>query len=212
VIRRLLAPVCRLVALLTALDDPNRRGNSYAVTLMTPIEPERVEDLRALLASFGVGPESPLAGVPHVHFARWVVVDQLKTAWEGAPRVPPRLTSPYLLFTADVTAPEGAAAELPESFYRDLAGRMPDAADAVWSHCLGYPGTEDGDAFLKYLAASQLDASLYFAAFPDVTVDEIRHALDVRDALVTFVQTRQGMRRPHVLRREYLEAADSWFN
>ena len=188
----LLATASRVVALIAAPDDPNRRGNSYAVTLMTPIERDRVDDLRQVLAEFERGPNSPLARVPNVHFARWVVIDQLKTDWEGAPDPPPRLQSAYLLFTADVTAPAGAAGELPRSFYRD-------------------PGRADDPAFVDYLASSQLGTSLYFAAFPDVTVDEIRHALTVHDGLVTFVQAYQGVRRPDVLQREYLRASNTWF-
>jgi hypothetical protein len=200
-----------IVAFIDAPDDPNRRGNSYAVTLMTPIERGRVDDLREVLADFEPGPGSPLARLPGVHFARWVVIDELKTDWEGAPHSPPRLKSAYLLFTADVTAPAGEAGKLPASFYRDVAERMTEAADDVWSHCRGYPGRADDDAFVEYLASSQLGTSLYYAAFPDVTVGEIRHALTVHDGLVEFVQTHQGVRRPAELQQEYLQAAGAWF-
>ena len=57
------------------------------------------------MRSYGPGPASPLAKVPDVQFARWVIIDQLRTDWAGAPKPPPRLKSDYLLFSADVTAP-----------------------------------------------------------------------------------------------------------
>ena len=86
----------------------SRSARSFAVTLLTPVRAGAEGELRAYLNGLGVGDASPLTKLPYVHFARWVVIDQLKTDWPGAPVPPPRLKSQYLLFTASLTAPAEA--------------------------------------------------------------------------------------------------------
>src|SRR5207245_333805 len=88
----------------------SRDGRSYALTLLTPVRAGGTPTLAAYLHGVGVGDESPLSRLPYVHFARWVIVDQLKTDWPGAPVPPPHLKSAYLLFTASVTGPREAQA------------------------------------------------------------------------------------------------------
>jgi hypothetical protein len=198
---------------LRALTEPtpgNRNGRSYAVTLLTPIEPGRTAALTEVLRGFGTRECSPLAKLPDVHFARWIVIDQLRTDWPGAPEPPPRLRSAYLMFSADVTAGNGVEA-LPHTFFADLAERIPDEADAVWSHCRGYPGVAPSAGFVRFLAASQVDAHLYYAAHPDVTVGEIRRALRLREALAAFVLEHQDA-TPAALKDEYLRASESWLS
>jgi hypothetical protein len=192
-------------------DAANRRGRSYALNLLTPILPGHAVVLAQTLRDFGTGKQSPLARLPYVHFARWVIVDQLKTDWEGAPSRPPRLKSQYLLFTADVTAPADADYRLPLALLRDIVERLPEA-DAVWGNCRGYPGRAQGpDEAVRYLAESRLDTALYFAAYPDATAGEIQAALRVRRGLTEFVQAHQEIAmHPAKLQRAYLKESKRW--
>jgi len=185
-------------------------GRSYAVTLLTPIQRSLGPDLARHLKGLGIGPESPLARVPSVHFARWLVIDQLKTDWGGAPSPPPRLNSEYLLFTASVTVPEGEVGRALAWFLGDLHGRIGPEADRIWRHCVGYPGLEDRDAFVAYLAKSQIETALFHVGYPDVGVDEIRRALAVRDALVTFARDHQGDRDAGRIQDDYLRESEAW--
>jgi hypothetical protein len=188
---------------------------------MTPVRAGAERELSAYLNALGVGDESPLAQLPYVHFGRWVLIDQLKTDWPGAPVPLPRLNkSQYLLFTASVTAPaedhltptEGRYAErLPESFLYELCTRIPADAHAIWRHCLGYPGISDPDAFVRYLARSQLETSLFHVGYADVTVDEVRQALAARDALVAFARDHQNEQDAKKLQQAYLEESPTWF-
>ena len=198
----------------------SRSGRSFAVTLLTPVRAGAEGELSAYLNALGVGDKSPLAKLPYVHFARWVVIDQLKTDWPGAPVPPPRLKSQYLLFTASLTAPaedhvplaEGRYAEqLPESFLYELCTRIPADAHAIWSHCVGYPGISDGDAFVRYLARSQLETSLFHVGYADVTVEEVRQALAACDALVTFARDHQREQDAKTLQQAYREESPTWF-
>jgi hypothetical protein len=198
----------------------SRSGRSYALTLLTPVRSGETPALAAYLRGLGVGDKSPLSRFPYIHFARWVVIDQLKTDWPGAPVPAPRLKSEYLLFTASLTGPveahvtpssERYVERLPESLLYELRTKMPAEAEAIWGHCLGYPGLSDPEAFVGYLARSQLDTSLFHVGYPDVTVDDVRQALAARDGLVGFVRDHQREQSAERLQQAYVEEAPAWF-
>jgi hypothetical protein len=196
--------------------DANRSGCSYAVTVITPIvDRDQAEALRTELSKLGHGKHSPLHGNPDVQFARWVVIDQLLMDWKRAPKPPPTLTSPYLLFSADLTAPAYRADRLPDSFFRDLAARIPDVCNAVWGKCLNCPNARtDPDLFVGYLTGSQIRMGLYYARFPDLTGDEIAAALSVREQFARFARDHQRAMLQatshHKLRSDYLTESAKW--
>jgi hypothetical protein len=195
---------------ITSRDDPNRMGRSYALTLVNAIRPDRREDLLGILRDFDAVP--PMAKFEYVHFARWVIVDQLRSRFTGAPPRPSQLCSPYLLFTADMTFPAYVEDdELPGSFLTDITRRMPSAAHDVWAHCYGYPGPADDEAFVSYLAKSQVSTSLYYAAFADMTPGEISRALAGREAFIGFVREHQGDGAV-ALREAYEREARKWLH
>jgi len=103
-VQALLASARRGMSGFTTPNDSSHVG-SYAVMLVTPIERDKTEPLARVLQAFGTGESSPLAKLPDVHFARWVIIDRLRTDWRGAPSSPSKLESAYLFFDADVTAP-----------------------------------------------------------------------------------------------------------
>jgi len=177
--------VSRLAALPFDHSPPNRSGNSYAVTLVTPIQPGKTDDLRQLLRGFRQGKGSPLATVPEIQFARWVVIDKLRTDWPHAPRRPSKLHSDYLLFSADLTTSPDRAAELPGTFFRNLAA-IKDCAE-VWGKCLRFPASGKAEDFVDYLTRSEIEIGLYYAAFPNVTAREIKNAIEFRDKFTRFV-------------------------
>ena len=217
---RAVRTVTRVRTACQGLADGNRSGRSYAVTLLTPVHADAAERLRTCLGALGTDAASPLAQLPYVHFARWVVIDQLRSSWQGDPVPPPRLASPYLLFGASMTAPvedhvtpveDRYVERLPASFLHELCARIPETADAVWGHCVDYPGTSDPRAFVRYLAASQLETVLFHVGCPDVTVDEIRQALAARNAFIGFARDHQGERDPAALQQAYLKESATWF-
>ncbi|MDQ4098021.1 MAG: hypothetical protein M3144_09165 [Actinomycetota bacterium] len=159
-------------------------GQSYALTVLTPIIAGHEIQLRAALRSLPVGGDSPLARVPRTHFGRWVIVPQ--PAFEGPPQRPDPWKSQYLIFTSCFDG------DL-DSYLYDLCTLMGDDADRVWSHCVGYPGSAEPAAFARYLRHNQVDTQVFFAAYPDATVDDVRESLARRDQLLAFVLATQGV-------------------
>ena len=52
-------------------------GGSYALTLFSPIRPEKLFDLHDTLAGIPTGASSPFSRVEGTHCARWVIIPQL---------------------------------------------------------------------------------------------------------------------------------------
>ncbi len=191
----------------------SRGGRSYAFTSLTPILEGCEAGLAAHLEDLPMGSESPLAHMPYVHLARWLILDHLKMDWPGAPTRPTRLRSDYLLFTAMITGPATGryTKDLPGSFLRELLERIPEEVDAVWRNCVGYPGIASADEFVAYLTKSQLDTVLFYVGYPDVTVEQVKRALAARDRLVGFARRSEDQTDPARLQRAYLEESATWW-
>ena len=186
----------------------SRSGRSQYFTSLAPIREGARADLEALLQR--LADASPFAAIPSVHLARWLIIDEFKYGWKGAPKNRTQLGSPYLLFTAVVTADDDASAELlPDTFLHALLEGSGGEATTVWSHCRGFPGEADVDASVDYLKRSQLDTVLFYVGYPDSTPDDVRHAATGRDLLSSFVRRNQGV-EPAQLKAAYLEEAPAW--
>ena len=167
-------------------------GQAYALTVLTPIIAGHEIALRAHLRGLATAAGSPLAKVPRTHFARWVIVPQ--PAFEGPPMRPDPWKSQYLIFTSCFDGELG-------SYLEDMRTLMGDAADGVWSHCVGYPGSHDAIAFPRYLRHNQIDTEVWFSAYPDATVSRIRESLALRDKVLDFTIVTQGLDDAELYRR-----------
>jgi hypothetical protein len=175
----------------------NVAGQAYALSVLTPVHPDRIEALRATLAGLPEGDGSPLARLGRTHFARWVILDELR--YDPLPAPPPRrdpFSVPYLLFTSNLDGPL-------EPYLDLVCERIPEDADRIWGHCVGYPGTADRAAFAAYLRHNQFDTGFFVCAYPERTVGEVRSALDARERLATFAVAAQAM-DPRALQAAFL--------
>ena len=131
------------------------------------------------------GDQSPLAGVPGTHFARWVVIDDViyESPDQGERD---HLELPRLLFTSNF---DGQL----DGYLEALRSGLGEAADVIWGHCIGYPGRADGRAFAEYLRHHQIDSSLFFAAYGDRTVEDVKRSLALRMRLIDFALRAQGL-------------------
>lgn len=169
---------------------PNQSGSVYGLTLLCPIlndehaVPSHDLQIRRYLADLPLGGESPFALAPGTHLCRLAVMDDV--IYVGMPACEEHLRSKYLVFESNC---DGNA----ESYLRGLAARVPEQLDAIWSHCVGYPGAADVSSFLGYMKACQIETTFFFAAVNDKSVPQTLAALATQRAVADFIVNHQGM-------------------
>jgi len=94
-----------------------------------------------------------------------------------------------------------------DGYLRGLATHVPHHLDAIWSHCVAYPGARDVAAFINYMKACQIETTFFFAPINDKSVPETLVALRTQRAVADFVATHQGMEPARVQREFALLAA-----
>jgi hypothetical protein len=159
----------------------NQAGQAYAFMAMTPVLEDHEQELRELLQGF-THETSPFAALPQTHFARWVIIRD----WVNS-RAQPRedhLGCPYLIFTSNL---HGALDD-----YLDALCARPQAA-AIWSHCAGCPQPATAEALKAYLLHNQIDTGFFVAAYPKASVEEVTASLALREKLIAFAVSSQGM-------------------
>ncbi len=182
---------------------PNQNGSVYGLTILSPIiddakaTPSHDLQIRKYLATLPTGPESPFAQAPGTHLARLVVMDDV--IFVGYPAVEEHLHSKYLVFESNLDGDR-------DEYLRGLARTFPQHLDAIWSHCVGYPGAANTGAFVDYMKACQIETTLYFAAVNDKSVPMTLRALQTQRAVTDFIAGHQGM-EPARLKAEFLQFA-----
>lgn len=159
----------------------NQAGQAYAFMAMTPVLEDQEQALRELLQGFTQA-TSPFAALPQTHFARWVIIRDWVNS--GAQPRQDHLSCPYLIFTSNLHGPIDA--------YLDALCARPEAA-AIWGHCAGCPQPAAGEPLKAYLLHNQIDTGFFVAAYPKASVEEVQASLALRDQLITFAVSSQGM-------------------
>jgi hypothetical protein len=183
---------------------PNRNGNVYGLTILSPIiddekaTPSHDLQIRNHLAHLSTREDSPFAKAPGTHLARLVVMDDV--IYVGMPACEEHLKSKYLIFESNCDG------DL-DSYLSNLAGSIPDYLDAIWKHCVGYPGAANRQAFIDYMKACQLATTFFFAAVNDKSVSETLRALQTQSAVADFIASHQGVDSA-TLQREFIEFVD----
>lgn len=180
---------------------PNQNGSVYGLTILSPIlnderaTPSHDLQIRSYLAHLSTREDSPFALAPGTHLARLVVMDDV--IYVGMPSCEEHLKSKYLVFESNLDG------DL-DTYLTGLARTVPHHLDAIWSHCVGYPGAANISAFLAYMKACQLTTTFYFAAVNDRTVPQTLRALSTQAAVAQFIANHQGS-DPAQLQRDFLE-------
>jgi hypothetical protein len=132
-------------------------GQVTAMTVITPIIPGKADVLKQVLKSIQTKPDSPLKRINTIHYARWVIIDN----------------GTRLLFTSNFDGKW-------QAYLSDFVEKAPEGLDAIWSNCVGYPGAKPIDKFMAYVNAHEVNADLFYAAYPDATVNEVQKGLRVQ--------------------------------
>jgi hypothetical protein len=124
------------------------------LTLVTVVDPARVDRVRAVLAGIDsyakrLAPPGSLIGISTIHFVRWLLIDRGRR----------------LLFISDY---DGSW----ESYIDEFAEMILSGLDAIWETSYGMPpdGARDYPAFKRFLRSHQVPSDIFFAAYPDATV------------------------------------------
>jgi hypothetical protein len=169
---------------------PNQNGSVYGLTILSPIiddekaTPSHDLQIRAYLSNLPTGEQSPFALAPGTHLARLVVMDDV--IFVGMPACEEHLHSKYLVFESNCDGDM-------ESYLLGLATTAGAHLDAIWSHCVGYPGASDPRQFIDYMRACQIETTFFFAAVNDKSVSESLRALQTQRAVRDFISSHQGM-------------------
>ncbi len=153
------------------------------LTVLTPVVPGEELALQDSLARLSQDGDSPFSRVAETHFARCVVIAGAPWRYRGLPRRTRPLRMRYLLFTSTANRPN-------EQHVEDLRTGLGRDADAVWGHCVGYPGHDRPAEFRRYLLHNRLPVHRWFAAY-DATVQEVGDALDLRRRHAQFAMQAQ---------------------
>lgn len=168
---------------------PDKSGQSYAFAAVTPIISGSTQgvihtaELRSILARLNELENSPFERVPGTHFARWNVIDDMPQL--GYPTEVDHLQSKYLMLETDFDGDR-------DVWIDSFATAMPDIINALYRHCVGYPGVADLAGFRGYLLKCQLHTTLDFAPYGPSSLDTVLRALDTQRKFVGFVHASQG--------------------
>jgi hypothetical protein len=160
------------------------------VAVLTPIVPGKEADLAEYLETkIPIGPGSPFTSLPHVHFARWVIIGQIRADYSGRRRRQSWLVRPlrmrYLLFSCAFDSSGG-------DLFDELLDKIGPLADKVWGHCVGYPDRPTRSAFCDYLTHNTLPNVQEFFAYHH-SVPEIKQAVRLRQQHVEFALAAQTL-------------------
>jgi hypothetical protein len=168
---------------------PNQSGQVYGLTILSPIiEDDDLDichsmELRWYLGNLPRDYRSPFARLSSTYLARLVVMDDV--VYVGAPACEEHLNSRYLVFETNFDG------DL-ETYLTRMARETPEFVDAVWKHCVGYPGVSNVAAFIAYMKKCQINTTFFFADVNDRTVEQTRRALQTQSALTHFIEKHQG--------------------
>jgi hypothetical protein len=180
---------------------PNQNGCVYGLTFLSPILDDKAAipshdlQLRNHLAQLDTATKSPFATAPGTHICRLVVMDDV--VYVGHPAHEEHLHSKYLVFETNTDSNT-------DDYLANLARHIPAELDAIWSHCIGYPGAADPAAFVRYMKSCQLDTTFFFAAVNDRSVPQTLSALQTQRAVADFIATHQGLPAAQ-LQQEFLK-------
>lgn len=170
----------------------NANGGAYALRVLCPVEPARLDSLRSLLARLPAGEASPFA-TGTTHFGRLVVITAIDDRGRGAPS-PEDLSCPYLLVSCTFDGHD------PRAYLQSLFERAGPELIEVFGHCIGFPARRAGDppggsatgGAVDYLLGNQLPVDLFYAAYPDASVRAVREALELRRRFTGFAVAAQA--------------------
>ena len=155
--------------------------NQNALTIVTPIQPDRLAGLYERLSEIGdhltQNPFLDVRRLSTTHFLRWAILP-------GDGAAPARL-----LFESNH---DGGQSE----YLSDLVSQIGPALDAFYCHCDGYPapGVRAPQAVRSYLQANSVPCAAFYLGYRGRSVATVKAALDAHARLGLFLDDAQSRR------------------
>ncbi|MCY1082944.1 hypothetical protein [Archangium lansingense] len=154
--------------------------SSNALTVVTPIQPDKVKDLDALLSEIGEDITNKterhisFSQLTTVHFLRWVILPE---DHEGK-----QYYQPQLAFESNYDGPLDAHLE-------ELIRVGGPALARIYSYCAGCPANvaSSVESFKRFLRLYQLPSAAFYRAYPNHTVQDVLDNTQVRRTIQDFL-------------------------
>lgn len=147
----------------------NVAGKAYAMTVITPMRPQRTWVNRLIFAVARLNPGflNGLLNLSIIHFARWVIIPRHR--WPGI-GVEHELANDSMLFVSNFN---GTWDQYIDSF----SDGIPNGLDLFWYSSTSYPGSIPNTAFKNYIKHNQIDTDYYYNSTPSSAQRDIKSAL-----------------------------------
>jgi hypothetical protein len=170
----------------TGTEPRNVNGQAIALTVFSTVKWWGRLWLRLVFLFARLVPSSrgTLAKLSFIHFARWSLVRRLPA---NGPSHPERkLRYPHLFFESNFN---GGWEEYIDAFSYILT----DGMKKFWGSSYGFPGPLPTAPFKKYIHDNEVEASHFYAAYPEATTTMVLQARDLEGKLSTLRERAAGM-------------------
>jgi hypothetical protein len=174
----------------------NVSGQAYAFMAMTPVKPGEEDALADYLHGLRERGPSPLAKLSRTHIGRFVIVKDFHNDPTWKQRREEHLELPYLIFTSNFDG------DL-DSYLDELCAKLAPEAREIWGRCVGCPESAQGAALKKYLKHNQIKTGIFYAAYGQATVGQVKQSLAQREQMLGFALRGQGL-EPEALQQAFL--------
>jgi hypothetical protein len=156
--------------------------NPAGLAVLLPVGGGQEEKLGALLEELPKGEDSPFASLTSTHFARLILVPNLR---DRADRELPDIPA-LLFFSAEFEVPVGG-------YIESLSALMPDEVGEIFALCEGYPGVASPPRFKRWLLDHRVPAGFSIQGNPGATAGEIVESLALRNRIIEFAVATQEL-------------------
>lgn len=156
------------------------------LTLITPIIPEKLDQLYKLLSNMKYklekGQHELFEKSNNIHYLRWLIIDDKNSVFFEGTTLPPKL-----VFSSNF---DGSV----EHHLKDLCGEMEHLLiDEIYSCCIDYPEANNRNLTTRtnYLKRWSIKASAFYKGSPGRSLKQIRQEQDLRMFLRHQLDTKQ---------------------
>lgn len=166
----------------------NIAGKAYAMNAISPMRWYTSWLNRLFFWASGKYPPflTGLITLSLIHYARWVILKPDSFPRLSADQPKEELKYHYMVFFSNFN---GSWDQYVDSF----SAAIPDGLDLFWTFNIKYPRSIPMLPFHRYITANQIWTDHYYNAYPMASSNDVKSARKVRDAVLEFIPTVEGV-------------------